>query len=694
MGKLPALDKGVLPLQRLRDEYERSLTHLLDHLGTERVSLVLTKRLAALLTHVFVGGLGLLKSHHVVECLELSDEISTVTADTTVVYLAFARTGDARAVAVHADKLLEQEDGEGRRRRLALYVVGKWTTMLDQALDHGRLRGRFQTGELAMGFFPLDSDLLTLGYRRSLYECEVEGNGSALVDMAAALNLLQQVYGQFSRIKYKGELSMLVLNHLMEMNAGGSGMMSSAANASQATPPAASRSRLDTLILLDRSVDFASVLSTPLTYEAALDELMQIQDGFLMASPQILRADDGASDVPVPVALNSTDDIFRQIRDKHIHTVPAALNGQAVAIKQRFDEFQRVSGTATAAEVNEFVKSVPEMKAAQQAIEQHVNLLEHVEATTSGKPFRDLWRLERKIMDQAEGALDAIEDLVYRHEDLRRVLRLLCLYCVVNDGMTRRDLERLKMHLVRAYGHELIFSLRNLERVGVLYERRPRSVVLGVDDTACSFKHVAQGLSVMDVDVNIKNPKNAAFVTSGYAPISARLVEEILQHGHWRGIDHVMSRLPGPRAEVHLASDRQDKGNADEAKKSKPKKKTVVVVAFVGGVTFLEVAALRWIASFCKELGHLAQQGAASTNLRCCVQIPSSWWSLRRVFSAAKRSSASCWSLCLPRREPTEKLIEFELRLSGVLCRPTCAVCSCRRWSCQGHSRRGTLLGS
>ncbi|RLN69094.1 hypothetical protein BBJ29_000695 [Phytophthora kernoviae] len=600
MVKLPTLDKGALPLQKLRDEYERGLTHLLDHLGAEQVTLVLTQRLAALLTHVFVDGLGVLANHHVVECMELADDATSVTTNTTVVYLCFARTSDVRAVAEHAEKLLGEEESAGRKRRLALYVVGKWSTMLDQALANSRVRGRFQTGELAMGFFPLDTDLLTLGCQHCLYESAVVGNSSSLVDMATALTLLQQVYGKFGSIKYKGEMSMLVLNHLMEMNAAGSDVMTAGAEARGSTP--AARSRLDTLILLDRSVDFASALSTPLTYEAVLDELMNIQDGFITTSPQILRADDAASNVPVPVELNSTDEVFRDIRDKHIHTIPAALNVQAVAIKQQFAEFQRVSPTATAAEVNEFVKMVPQMKASQQAIEQHINLLEYLETTTSGKPFRDLWQLERKIMDHAENVLDTIEDLIFQHEDLRKVLRLLCLYCVVNDGMARRDLERFKAHLIRAYGQELIFSFHNLERLGVLYERYPSHSILGLGDSTCSFQHVAQRLSVIDVDVNIKNPKNAAFVTSGYAPISARLVEEILKHGHWKNIDNVMSHLPGPRAEVHLAeNDRKletKSGKMEESSKSKTKKKAVIVVAFVGGVTFLEIAALRWIASF------------------------------------------------------------------------------------------------
>ncbi|CEG40897.1 vacuolar protein sorting-associated [Plasmopara halstedii] len=592
MIKLPPLDTGLLPLQKLREENESALTNLLDHLGTDQLSLVLTKRLASLLTHVFVNGLGVLNCHHVVECLELVDD--NVMNDTSVVYLAFAHTQEARAVFIHAQKLVRGEDKQ-RKRRLILYVVGKWTSMLDQILDESQLRDRFETGELAMSFFPLDTDILTLGLPRTLYECEVEGNQSSLVDMAAALNVLQQVYGNFQYIKYKGKLAMLVCNQMMEMNARGSGRMNNANNTKKESSTTATRSRLDTLILLDRSVDYASIFSTPLTYEGVLDEIMDIQDGFVMVPPDILRADNNHNDASVPLAMNSTDETFQQIRDKHIHTVPAALNTQAMAIKGRFNEFQRVSITATSAEVNEFVKTVPKMKTSQQAIEQHLNLLECLKKTTSSKAFRDQWHLERKIMDQADGALEMIEDLIYRYEDSREVLRLLCLYCVVNDGMMRHDLEHYKMTIVKTYGYELFFLFSNLERLGILYERR--AGFFGFSDTTSSFHSVANSLSVIDVDVNIYNPENTAFVTSGYGSISARLVEEILKHGDWRRIDHVMRRLPGPRAELRL-----NEKDSTESRKQKIKKKTVIVVAFVGGVTFLEIAALRWMASFCKTV--------------------------------------------------------------------------------------------
>jgi hypothetical protein len=41
------------------------------------------------------------------------------------------------------------------------------------------------------------------------------------------------------------------------------------------------------------------------------------------------------------------------------------------------------------------------------------------------------------------------------------------------------------------------------------------------------------------------NPTDIAYVFSGYAPISVRLVENVSLQG-WRGLDYVLRDLPGP----------------------------------------------------------------------------------------------------------------------------------------------------
>lgn len=628
-AKLPPLDTGSIPLQRLRDHYERALLELLSEVDAAEVTLVLTSRVATLLTHVLVkNGLDTLMKSCVAECVEITDDLTKVHCH-TVVYLSFPRVEEVRSVAMHAGLLLSQSNDSNSSsssggaappsRSLYLYVTGKWTTLCDEALDQYQLKDLFQVGHFPLGFVPLDSDLLTLGHERCLYDCAVAGNKSALVDVAIALNQVQEVFGKFEHIKYKGELSMLVLNHMMELSQsldGASSSSSSDAVAQQLHNPS-KRSPMDTLIVLDRRVDYASALCTPLTYEALVDEILHIQDGFISLSPMLLTSDPNASDVQMPFALNSMDSVFQQIRAMNVHSIPNFLNAQASLLKNSFRNFQLTSAAASAAEVHEFVKGVPQMKEAQQHLERHINLLEYLELTSGSRAFRDQWKLERAIMDLADDTLEDIQEMVFRHEPLPKVLRLLCLFSVVHDGLSKHELERIKLHLVRTYGHELVFSFENLERLGLLYQQRAATDNTRESDVnrfptvaepgkpaangaRSVFQLVTQELQVIDLDINIENPKSAAFVTSGYAPISCRLVEEILKVGNWRAIDAVMNYFHGPRAEMSLDSEDDEKKPKKKKKKSSSKKKRVVVVCFVGGVTFVEIAALRWLAQFCE----------------------------------------------------------------------------------------------
>lgn len=608
-SKLPPLDTGIIPLQRLRDHYEHTLLELLDDVDAAEVTLVLTSRVATLLTHVLVkNGLDALKKSRVAECVEITDDVTKVHCH-TVVYLSFPCVEEVRSVAMHAGLMRSQSDSGGATpRSLFLYVTGKWTSLCGEVLDQYQLKELFQVGHFPMGFVPLDTDLLTLGHDRCLYDCAVEGNKSSLVDVAIALNQVQEVFGKFEHIKYKGELSMLVLNHMMEL----SQSLDASSDAAAQQQQQQKRSPMDTLIVLDRRVDYASALCTPLTYEALVDEILHIQDGFISLSPMLLTADPNASDVPMPFALNSTDTVFQQIRAMNIHTIPSVLNAQASLLKTSFKQFQLTSAAASAAEVHEFVKAVPQMKQSQQHLEHHINLLEYLELTSGSREFRDQWKLERAIMDLADDTLEDIQEMVFRHAPLPKVLRLLCLYSVVHDGLPKQELERIKLHLVRTYGHELVFSFDNLERLGLLFEQRAatdsENEVNGVlsepgktrnGARGSVFQLVTQTLQVIDLDINIENPKSAAFVTSGYAPISCRLVEEILKVHTWRAIDSVMNHFHGPRAEMSLDSE-DDDDTKKKKKKQNSKKKRVVMVCFVGGVTYVEIAALRWLAQFCK----------------------------------------------------------------------------------------------
>lgn len=579
---------GGLDFGLLREECERQLVASLQYVqqqGRSDVTLVFTHRMGMLLSQIFVDGMGSLQKHGMTACMELSEDPAHVQTP-VIVYLLLACVQDVRVVAAHVVRL-----PKATSRRLLL-ASGRWTTLCDHVLQQYALDDQQLSVEpLALGCVPLDSDLLTLGYEHLLYDCCVDGDKSSLTNVAAALHGLQDVYGEFTSIKYKGELAMLVLHQMMELSDAKEVAAAQEQDQSE-SPPSPKRSRLDTLVLLDRRVDLVSALSKPLTYEALLDELLGIHDGIMQVPSKLLASNAktaaGGDDAPheVPMAFNANDRVFQQIRNLNVHAIPGVLNAQAAAVKASFTRFQTDAEAAAASEVTEMVKAVPQMKETQQAIEQHINLLEHINSTTGSPTFRAQWTLERTILDAvgSDSVLDEIQELIFRHEPLPKVLRLLCLYSVVNGGLLSQDLERMKLHLMRAYGQALLFSFDNLERLGLLQERDTQGAGGGLD-------RVTELLGVIDLEVDPQTPKSMAFVTSGYAPISCRLVEELLKQGDWLALDKAMAYLPGPRAELSLVTSK---------KKTKKGRKKCMVVCFVGGVTFMELAALRWISTFRK----------------------------------------------------------------------------------------------
>ncbi|XP_013786705.1 vacuolar protein sorting-associated protein 33A-like [Limulus polyphemus] len=97
-------------------------------------------------------------------------------------------------------------------------------------------------------------------------------------------------------------------------------------------------------------------------------------------------------------------------------------------------------------------------------------------------------------------------------------------------------------------------------------------------------------------DVNEQNPTDIAYVHSGYAPLSVRLIQFLAQPG-WRAITDVLSQLPGPTVEeiqqipVGLRK-RRGSGSSIQSNMEDPK---VTLVFFLGGCTLSEISALRFL---------------------------------------------------------------------------------------------------
>ncbi|KNC77245.1 hypothetical protein SARC_10296, partial [Sphaeroforma arctica JP610] len=231
-------------------------------------------------------------------------------------------------------------------------------------------------------------------------------------------------------------------------------------------------------------------------------------------------------------------------------------------------------GAKSVKEIKTFITQLPGLQAEHQSLRIHTNIAEHIMGKTNDQKF--LSCLEQ-------------EQMLWRAQ----VLRLMCLQSLINGGLKSKVLEHYRKEIIQTYGFEHLETIYNLEKVGLL------------SSTTDGFKYAnVQNLLRLVVDeVDELNPEDIAYVYSGYAPLSVRLIETLSSPPPMpRNIEVAMRDLPGPHFE-HDNTTRIIPGQyraptirVGGQPGNEGAKKKVILVYFLGGVTYAEVAAIRFLA--------------------------------------------------------------------------------------------------
>lgn len=117
-------------------------------------------------------------------------------------------------------------------------------------------------------FIPLDSNLLSLEMPQFFNASYLKGENSLLSSVAKALMSLECLVGKFPCVATLGEKSHKVHTLLNAWQR-------------EIQPPVPIDPEFSHLVMLDRNVDFVSLLLTQLTYEGVLDENLKMKSGFV-----------------------------------------------------------------------------------------------------------------------------------------------------------------------------------------------------------------------------------------------------------------------------------------------------------------------------------------------------------------------------------------------------------------------------
>lgn len=466
------------------------------------------------------------------------------------------------------------EDRRGPTRDFHILFVPRRSLLCEQRLkDLGVLGSFIYREEYSLDLIPFDGDLLSMESESAFKECYLEGDQTSLYHAAKGLMTLQALYGTIPQIFGKGECARQVANMMVRMKREFTGSQNSVFPV------------FDNLLLLDRNVDLLTPLASQLTYEGLIDEIYGIQNSYVKLPPEKFapkkQGGGGGKDLPTEakkLQLNSAEELYAEIRDKNFNAVGSVLSKKAKIISAAFEERHNAK---TVGEIKQFVSQLPHMQAARGSLANHTSIAELIKDVTTSEDFFDKLTVEQEFMSgiDTDKVNNYIEDCIAQKHPLIKVLRLVCLQSVCNSGLKQKVLDYYKREILQTYGYEHILTLNNLEKAGLL-----KAQTGGRNN----YPTIRKTLRLWMDDVNEQNPTDISYVYSGYAPLSVRLAQLLSRPG-WRSIEEVLRILPGPHFE-----ERQPLPTGLQ-KKRQPGENRVTLVFFLGGVTFAEIAALRFL---------------------------------------------------------------------------------------------------
>lgn len=214
--------------------------------------------------------------------------------------------------------------------------------------------------------------------------------------------------------------------------------------------------------------------------------------------------------------------------------------------------------------------------------------------------------LERNIMEGIEyrDCVNQLEELIICQKSPLIALRLLCLLSLSNDGIAYKDYHQLMKLFLHSYGHQHLVTICNLNRLRLLYRQGNRSLLSSPNTSMTNVINQSKAAAMSALpkrsqlrtlarkfnltpepsgasDSNLS--KDASFVFGGnFVPIIYRIAESVI-NGPWSSLKDQLS----PLSKFITTSSFTEKTTGGA--------KPVIAVFMIGGITFAEVSALRFL---------------------------------------------------------------------------------------------------
>ncbi|KAF5384914.1 hypothetical protein D9615_001128 [Tricholomella constricta] len=632
--------ESLIDVNLLKEIAKKALVDALNSVNGAK-TLVLDASLAGPLGLVTeVSLLKVSQYHHGVDKMFWLEPGSLSSTTANIVYLCRPMIKYVKIIADH----IKRHAKESRKHTYTLLLVPRISTLVTRILEEEGVLGDITISSYNLQFIPLADDVVSLENDSAFKDLWVDGDETVIYDSAQALTTFQKLYGLFPRIVGKGDGAARLATLLTRETP-------TSSNSSSPDTLLTPSEKTDSLIVLDRRVDMITPLLTQLTYEGLIDELMGIKNSPTAASAAGPSTTAPTANPPVPSLkkdakkkhhlTTTTDPLFEELRDVNFSAVGRKLNRVA---RQLDEDYKTNLQSKTVAQLRDFVGKLGGLQTEHQSLrlrgslemllfKPDTGLSELLVPLTRTEEFNKSLEIQQNLLASYEvtAQVTAIEEMIAQGSEMQVVLRLLCLASITSGGIKAKPLDNIKREILQSYGYNYLPLLLSLASppLGILLPHPlPATAPPSLAASKYPFTTLRKSLRLLidDTPEGMEEVENdISFTYSGYAPISVRLVQCIAQKGGvisnpaekaasdadgkrsgpqgkvqahpivgWKGFEDVVAAIPGETVDI------VQKGTAGRAPPMasllQPREKgTITVVFFLGGCTYTEIAALRWV---------------------------------------------------------------------------------------------------
>ncbi|NXM99070.1 VP33B protein, partial [Sylvia borin] len=505
-------------------------------------------------------------------------------------FLVRPRVRTMRFIAdiVNADKM------SGRSRKYKIIFSPQKFYTCEMVLEEEGVFGDVTCDEWSFYLLPLDEDIISMELPEFFRDYFLEGDHRWINPVARALQLLNSLYGPFGKTYGIGRCAKMSYELWRDLE-------DESESEVQGRKP-----EIGHVFLMDRDMDYVTALCSQVVYEGLVDDTFRIKCGSVDFGPDVT-----SSDKSIKVLLNSQDKVFSEIRNEHFSSVFGFLSQKSRNLQAQYDRRRGMD----IKQMKDFVsQELKGLKQEHRLLSLHIGACESIMKKKTKQDFQETIKAEHSLLEgfDIRESTSFIEEHIDRQVSPIESLRLMCLLSITENGLVPKDYRSLKTQYLQSYGPEHLLTFHNLKRIGLLTEQSAGDTLTAVEskvsklvtDRAAgkitdafnslarksNFRAISKKLGLiprLDGEYDLKMPRDMAYVFGGaYVPLSCKIIEQVLERRGWQGLEEVVRLLNGNEFCV-----------SDSAVEDNPacESQRVILAVFLGGCTFSEIAALRFL---------------------------------------------------------------------------------------------------